>query len=554
VTPALGLLLTTCALAADPAADKEPSARAEATLQRVAKLPPDYQQVWLRLLEQRSGWSALLTMKPEDAQRERERVAKILHQKNVAWSDLLALMRQLDQREKAAVSRMVRVYRTQVYENFRQRGTELVDRQEAWYRIWSAWEKAGSPPEQQDRLMDWLADAIKASSKDSLRPLPADPKFGRDVELVPAALVQRLREEQSRQRVAQSPPPRREEGNVPVPEFPVHGQLPLRVPNPEWDIRRANTAGNDILARRSQTSPPAAVAHVPSVRLPRLRNPSTLVGLDPLEVTALPAPPRYAAKLAVDFKATGEIGRAEEVVAKSGQHSATPQAISGMRPPSELPPLRAIAPPAEPSVAGLAPAAPLPAAVSPRETPGATPETSREPAPRADVLAMLPHKLLQSTVTEPERPALRTVLRQPLGTDTPKLDTTAPDGHAQVNVDELRTRIEGINLSLRTLEGELNDKRELSPDQLNGLLSRLDILVLRQRDLALFRNLITPREQATVGQIDSSQSAVATLGTRIAEVRTRLRQNESLSEKERAAALKQLNDFSDRLATLTSEK
>ena len=71
---------------------------------------------------------------------------------------------------------------------------------------------------------------------------------------------------------------------------------------------------------------------------------------------------------------------------------------------------------------------------------------------------------------------------------------------------ELGTRIEGINLSLRNLEAELNEKRDFTADQLDSLLSRLDILVLRQKDLTLFRDLIAPQEQAKVGQIDSSRS------------------------------------------------
>ena len=199
-------------------------------------------------------------------------------------------------------------------------------------------------------------------------------------------------------------------------------------------------------------------------------------------------------------------------------------------------------------MAGLTPVVALPAAPSATAT-AAVPEALRESAPRGDVVAMLPRKLLQTTATEPGGAVPHTVQRKPLSTDT-----ATDDQHAQVNVEELRTRIEGINLSLRTLEGELNDKRELTADQLDGLLSRLDILVLRQKDLALFRNLITSQEQARVGQIDSSRAAVATLGTKIAELRTRIRQNESPGEKERAAALKQLDDLSDRLATLTTEK
>ena len=192
VTPALGLLLTTCVLTAAPAKEEDPAARAQATLQRVSKLPLEHQRVWLRLIEQRYGWAVLLTLKPEDAQREQARVAKVLRQKTVAWNDLVGLLRQLDQREKAAIARLVRQYRSEVYETFRKRPRDLVDRQEAWYRIWSLWEKAGSPPEQQDRLMDWLADAIKASTKDSIGPLPPDPKFGDDVQLVPEQLVKQL--------------------------------------------------------------------------------------------------------------------------------------------------------------------------------------------------------------------------------------------------------------------------------------------------------------------------------------------------------------------------
>jgi hypothetical protein len=86
------------------------------------------------------------------------------------------------------------------------------------------------------------------------------------------------------------------------------------------------------------------------------------------------------------------------------------------------------------------------------------------------------------------------------------------------------------------------------------LLSRLDILVLRQKDLTLFRDLISPSEQAKVGRIDSSRAAVAAMGTRIAELRTRIRDNTTATEAERTAALKHLDELSDRLATMTAEK
>jgi hypothetical protein len=99
---------------AAPAKEDDPAARAQATLRRVSKLPPEHQRVWLRLIEQRYGWAVLLTLKPEDAKREQARVAELLRQKTVGWNELVGLLRQLDQREKAAIARLVRQYRSKV--------------------------------------------------------------------------------------------------------------------------------------------------------------------------------------------------------------------------------------------------------------------------------------------------------------------------------------------------------------------------------------------------------------------------------------------------------
>jgi hypothetical protein len=443
VTPALGLLLTTSLLMAPPAKEEDPAARVQATMQRVSKLPPDHQRVWLLLVEQRYSWAVLLTLKEEDARLEQARVAKILRQKTVAWNELAPLLRQLDQREKAAIGRLVRQYRAEVYGTFDKRPRELVDRQEAWYRIWSLWEKAGSPPEQQDRLMDWLAAAIKASGQDSIRPLPPDPKFGEGVELVPEELVKRL--------TRPAPPPAEPADNL-VPEMQARAPLPLRVP----DSRRA----------------------IEPARQP---------------------PPRGYPAVAV---------RASERF--DGDASLAPAPAS--MPPLMLPPSHVFPPLA---------------AVDPREL-------TAPPAPR-HVIAAMPRDPV--TAVETSRDAV-----------------AKAEPPAQVNIEELGTRIEGINLSLRNLEGELHEKREFTVDQLDSLLSRLDILVLRQKDLTLFRNLVSPRDQAKVGQIDSPRPLVATMGTRIADARIHTRENQAAPESERTAALKHLDELSDRLATLTAEK
>jgi len=547
---------------AAPAKEEDPAARAQATLQRVSKLPLEHQRVWLRMIEQRYGWAVLLTLKPEDAQREQARVAKILHQKTVGWNDLLGLLRQLDQREKAAIARLVRQYRSDVYETFRKQPRDLVDRQEAWYRIWSLWEKAGSPPEQQDRLMDWLAEAIKASSKDSIRSLPADPKFGDDVQLVPELLVKQLTRPPAAKPDETKPAAPRSPADeiLPGPELQARSPLPLRLPDPFQAFGSTKLPTEAVVVRREENIAWLPLsAKVPLAAMMPLHDLPPIAADDPRELTMLPSP-RHPALVVVKREALATPESFAEVVAKIGHGDVTPQAIGAPRQPPELPP-RTV----EPPTSELPVASPVLVAVGPRvifpSESGAAEAAHHQRATQHDVVAQLPHKLVEFALPRSERPPEYRVERKPLGPDAaadqlrrPSSPTGQAEQHAQVNIEELGTRIEGINLSLRNLEAELNEKHDFVADQLDSLLSRLDILVLRQKDLTLFRDLIAPREQAKVGQIDSSRSVVATIGTRIAELRVRTRENESLPEAERTSVLKQLDDLSDRLATMTAEK
>ncbi len=465
--PAWGLLLTTCLLMAAPAREEDPAARAQATLQRVAKLPVEHQRAWLRLIEQRYGWAVLLTLKPADAQREQDRVAKVLRQKIVAWNELLGLLRQLDQREKAAIARLVRQYRSEAYETFHKRPRDLVDREDAWYRIWSLWEKAGSPPEQQDRLLNWLADAIKASSKDSIGPLPPDAKFGDDVPLVPEQLVKQLTPPPAARPLETARAAPRQPANkvLPGPEPPARSPLAMRVPDPRREFGPVKLPPAAVALWRAESIVSSPVLAAPPAVVPPWHFLPPIAADDPGQLTLPPAPPHPALVLVLRTAPTAAENSAEGL-ARTGLGDAKPPPIG--------------------------------------------------PGP-------------------PSRPAARA------------------DQHAEVNVEELGTRIEGINLSLRNLEAELHEQRDFTADQLDSLLSRLDILVLRQKDLALFRDLISPRERAKVGQIDSSRVLVATMGNCIAELRTRTRQNGAASEAQRSAALKQLDELSDRLATITEK-
>ncbi len=237
MTAMLCVMLTATAVAAAPAGWEDPAAQAQATLRRVAKLPADQQKAWLLAIERRMAWASKLAMKPDEARSEQTRVAELLRQKVIPWPTLVELLRDLDQREKAAIGRLVRQYRAEVYETFGRKAATLVERQEAWYRVWKLWEAAGSRPEQQDRLIDWLAAAIRCSVRESIAPLPPDPKFGEMPERRPPA--------GKKEELAgpTSQPPNPQIPKSPNPQIPKSPSLPAQPAEPA-----ARVAGRPVEA------------------------------------------------------------------------------------------------------------------------------------------------------------------------------------------------------------------------------------------------------------------------------------------------------------------
>ncbi|MGD0896899.1 MAG: hypothetical protein ABR915_03620 [Thermoguttaceae bacterium] len=442
------------AVAADAYPREDATARTEATLRRVASLPADAQQAWLRRLEARLARAAQWTLSPEEARQDEARAAAKLHQPTVARETLAELLVQLDVREKAAISRLVRQYRAEVQESFQAEPAKFLERREAWFRVWSRWEAAGSPPDQQDRLIDWLEAAAHNSAPGSIGPLPVDPSFGGATALRPAV-------------TAAEPPP-------PVAPRLELAPVKVRVPDPS-------------VPAPPGVSPPAAEMP-PLVRKPE----------------ASPTVPLHEA-------GSGPLASPTVVVPP-------PKPRTQASPEEPLPPM------------------------PPRAT------------PLGDPLAMLPR-----TVSEGDRGPTKAPGLHPgvLGASPPKAPPSPvpPGDHAQVDVEGLAARIAGINLALRSLEGELEEKREWTAEQLQTALSRLDILVLRQKDLGLFRDLVPSKEQAKAGTIDSPRRAIASLANRIAETRERLGGPVApASDAPREAERNRLDALSDRLATLSAEK
>jgi hypothetical protein len=512
----VSLLLTTAVLAG-PTVPEDPAARAQATLRRVAHLPPAEQRAWLEGLERRLALAATYAMRPEEAQREKDRVAALLREKTVAWPTLAQLLKQLDEREKAAIGRLVRQYRSQVYDTFRARPQSLMERQEAWYRVWAAWEAAARVPEEQYRLLEWLAAAIRSSTSGSVGPLPPDPRFGQGEEIAgpaappaPAAAPARPVPERSAESTvgpaAKSP---FEESNPPALGLQP-SPLPLRTPEPAVCSAPPRQGAVYVSPRRSEAA---------------------------LEPIPFEPPPAVVVLLPKEFRAGVETPAESAVSRGDLPHLARSEAGPG--------PLGKLL---ENELLAADPESPRPTRPVPRSV-------ERIPRNSGGNSAFEAAEIRRQERPVSVRHALETALARPTvpqASIAPPAPATLPSEHVGVNVEELSARIAGINLALRTLEAELAEKRAWNVDELDALLNRLDILALRQKDLVLFRDLVSPEEQDKLGRIDSPRQAVASLAARIAEVRNQTVATPDASGPQQEA-LKHLDDLSDRLAALAVE-
>ncbi len=77
----------------------------------------------------------------------------------------------------AAVAAAARDMRIQIYETFREDRPEYDRRQQAWEQVKKAWEVAGSPAADREKLVRWYADVESHSRGDSIDAMPEAPKF-----------------------------------------------------------------------------------------------------------------------------------------------------------------------------------------------------------------------------------------------------------------------------------------------------------------------------------------------------------------------------------------
>jgi hypothetical protein len=583
VTTCAYLLLMSAALAA-PATDDadEMATRSWATLARVSQLPTEQQRTWLLHLESRLRWAGKLSLTPAEIAREEKRIHDLLRQGHIPWETLLNLLRQLDQREKAAIARLVRQYRREVYDTFAKEPRTMIERQEAWYHVWTLWEKAGSPGEQQECLLDWLVTAIHHSSANAIGPLPADPVFASTPEAALAASLRKAVAEQAAlaKVVGKNHEPRdvAKSATKSTPETVVTIPKPTTAePEPQPLMKLPhNVPPHDVPLPEPSIPPP----HVATVDAPRPPAPPALADHDaPTALAATPpfAPHRLAAQDAAsdETRPLGAVPRAivshQDSVARITEPTPPAASVADSSPRTPLPSNVAVVAPANRLTHGgleqrstampiepPSPAVPAPAEVlSPRresapQMPVVEPVPATPPSPH-DVLAMLPEPKIALPVEKPRESVAEPAIAPPVA--VPAKPVPPEKTGVQVDVEGLAVRVAGTNLALRTLEAELIEQNTWNAEQLDAALSRLDILVLRGRDLTLFRDLVTPAEQARVGRIEPPRHVISQLAARIAETRARAGGHDaSAAGAVRAAELEHLDQVSQRLAELATEK
>lgn len=528
-------LLMSLLLLASPAAEPAGAPSGWQTiLDQYTGMAPAQQQQSIRVLLGRLDRANWVMLAPDEAAGQQARHAVLPRQsaqgRTVPQAEVLELLRQTDQQEKVAVERLARQFRMRVYDSFRLQREEYVRRRAAWDRIRASWEAAGSPFDEQARLIDWLEAAIRSSTPGSVAPLPDAPTAG-----LLAKVPQPLVTPQPPETLVQAPPPtvrpetvqppppvagrsqpKRPAAKVRLPNQPPNGQVQPAgppVPLPPAAPRQMPT-GPPAPGRSAADRPVAAPRRQPA-ELPLALGESARVSVLPMPLSS-----RDVAAL----------------VAGSGPRRAAdaPSKISG-QPASSLPPGERAVPPVPPAVAAqrlLATDAPIAAARRAGQPP---PRTADGPAPLLPDSLGVPPAASQVARPSPQPPPVRPPHR--------------------VNLAELAARIAGTNLALQAIEAELEEDQPWDARRLGPLADRLEILVMRRNDLGVFYELVSPRERAWVGRLDSPQRAISRLAARIFEARTRASGPDFIgSQSERQAELGELDELSAQLAEMASPK
>lgn len=149
------------------------------------------QQQWLRtLVRRRMQPAAEMALSGEDLTRQQEFASQVLQRaangRTLSDEGVKTLLARADQLEKAAIDKLTRLYRVEVYQAFHSDRREFELRMAAYRRVEDAYNDAGAREVDRQLLIDWLSRTISRLRSGNLASLPPMPKFGEQ----PAQLAQ----------------------------------------------------------------------------------------------------------------------------------------------------------------------------------------------------------------------------------------------------------------------------------------------------------------------------------------------------------------------------
>ena len=521
------------------------SDRATTLLQQVAQLEPAEQQRFVGWVETRMNRANEIVLPQAEAAAARASLHARLRQSPMTWTDLQRLLDELRGRELEAVEILTRQYRVQTHRAFRRARDEYHRRQQAWFDTYTAWQKAGRPLTEQEALLNWLAEAIRASTPGSTTRLPEPPRFG-------ARSLASLLPPQPPTPIGAKQPPaeptRTSETHEPaasIASLPVAPQ-----PAPPVEAPRESRLDPNSAATPKQT--------IDSIAIDRVDIPSEP---DAIEAVAPVAYPTIAPQRAPLAPAGPQVAALEE---HNSRHATKTASISTPRI-DPHPPFAQEAP--LPDRLGLHQTPEDPIRIDDGDLPasqmlfsdlpivldiedGETPPLSRlssEPA-----FGTFSISICESIPRTVRNPTVADSFPEDLVVDAPALEVPdEPPG--RVNLTELRSRIAGTNMALKAMEAELYEPHRWTPAELALLTARLHTLALRVQDARLFRQNVPEDIRQLIDAADSPQPTITLLASQIAETRQRIAGSGfSGTEQQRQAALSQLDELSHRLVEIAS--
>jgi len=472
--------------------------------------------------------------------RHDEIIQRVRDGKKLSDDGLNTLLDDAAAMQHQAVERLARRYRIAVYEAFRTQRYEYERFTEAWRRVEMLWQTAGSPADEQGKLIAWLSESIRRFETGKIGSLPAKPRFG--VAAVETAVAARPPVVEAPVTLLSSTPgmkspliaPSAKPSMLlpPLKKQPPLANYPSAYPSTtvvagkpivEFTEPRGQAAAAKLKSGlpKSQESPDLAIATPgrPDPRGWRADASATVHAVNqppvlPKEIPERPTPPAPAQRLAMAPRAS-----------TLPYQAAPPYQATGPQPATAPPP----APPAPPPVS-----APR-VAMLPQNPAMPQPLASVEPSvmPRRSFASVEPSVIPHQRVAQPAPP------------------TESLAGN--IDLVELQDRVSGYRVAVASLTGHLQDPEPLNSGELTPLIDALDELITRRGDLLLYVKMVVD-ETGNTHNLDSPLAAVSMLSAKISAARHRIEgRHDDMLITRMHAELTALDQLSRRVAMLAAK-